>query len=342
MIEIGGDVAGGSSEEELLSTAIATENGDSDDDQDNDDESTKNQNLRITLKKWALDFNIAHLALKELLRIVNGRFSDKNDNILPDDPRTLLQTPQSVSLIPLTDGEYWHHGLANCIKKTFSNLTASKIMSLNFNIDGLPIYNSSKMELWPILFNIAEMPQVPAMVIGIFCGKAKTSDVDSFLMPFVDELKELMCNGIEINSHKITINVRCFVCDSPARAFVKGKDKYAHVNTCKYTNWCLYFAGVANFNGHHGCLKCTTIGEYSYASNTNIFPRTDCERRTDEKFQAKLYGRHHKMDSPILKLDIDIIEQFPVGDSLHLLHLGMMKRLLFGWRDGTFRNSDTK
>lgn len=39
-----------------------------------------------------------------------------------------------------------------------------------------------------------------------------------------------------------------------------------------------------------------------------------------------------------------MIEQFPVGDSLHLLHLGIMKRLLFGWRDGTFRRNrkDTK
>lgn len=37
-----------------------------------------------------------------------------------------------------------------------------------------------------------------------------------------------------------------------------------------------------------------------------------------------------------------MVQQFPVADSLHLLHLGIMKRLLFGWRDGTFRKSDTK
>lgn len=60
------------------------------------------------------------------------------------------------------------------------------------------------------------------------------------------------------------------------------------------------------------------------------------------KFREKHYGSHHKIDSPLLKLNIDMIEQFPVGDSLHLLHLGVMKRLLFGWRDGSFRNADTK
>lgn len=100
--------------------------------------------------------------------------------------------------------------------------------------------------------------------------------------------------------------------------------------------------GVANFNGHHGCLKCTTIGEFSHTSNTNIFPRIDCPKRTDEDFRAKNYGNHHKVDSPLLQLNIDMINQFPIGDSLHLLHLGTMKRLLFGWRDGTYRNSCTK
>lgn len=37
-----------------------------------------------------------------------------------------------------------------------------------------------------------------------------------------------------------------------------------------------------------------------------------------------------------------MVEQFPVGDSLHLLHLGLMKRLLLGWKNGTFIQADTK
>lgn len=77
-------------------------------------------------------------------------------------------------------------------------------------------------------------------------------------------------------------------------------------------------------------------------SRTNIFPRTECALRTDDEFRRKVYGSHHKCDSPLLKLDIDMINHFPVADSLHLLHLGIMKRLLFGWRDGTFLYSDTK
>lgn len=78
------------------------------------------------------------------------------------------------------------------------------------------------------------------------------------------------------------------------------------------------------------------IGEYSHKSNTVTFLQTNCPKRNDKDFREKKYGQHHKLDSPLLKLHIDMIEDFPVSDSLHLIDLGLMKRLLIGWRDGNF------
>lgn len=43
-----------------------------------------------------------------------------------------------------------------------------------------------------------------------------------------------------------------------------------------------------------------------------------------------------------MSLPIDMIEDFPVGDSLHLIDLGIMKRCLLGWRDGSFGSYRTK
>ena len=37
-----------------------------------------------------------------------------------------------------------------------------------------------------------------------------------------------------------------------------------------------------------------------------------------------------------------MIEDFPVADSLHLIDLGIMKRCLLGWRDGSFGTFKTK
>ncbi|XP_063634858.1 uncharacterized protein LOC134805495, partial [Cydia splendana] len=110
-------------------------------------------------------------------------------------------------------------------------------------------------------------------------------------------------------------------CDSPARAYIKG---------------------VCNFNGKHGCLKCCIVGEYSHVSHTVTFPETNCHPRTDQEFREKKYGPHHKTDSPLLRLPVDMVQDFPVADSLHLVDLGIMKRLLVGWRNGNFGKYITK
>lgn len=54
-------------------------------------------------------------------------------------------------------------------------------------------------------------------------------------------MNEIMKNGVFINSQKVTDKIRCFVCDSPARAFMKGKSKN-HCNKLydyhQYTHFC--------------------------------------------------------------------------------------------------------
>lgn len=58
--------------------------------------------------------------------------------------------------------------------------------------------------------------------------------------------------------------------------------------------------------------------------------------RTDESFRTKADPQHHKGETPLTELPIDMVLDFPVGDELHLLHLGLTKKFLNGWRSGTF------
>lgn len=185
-----------------------------------EDETTKNKNLRIAVKNWALKFNINHSALKILFEIINNRF---DSNLLPQDPRTLMETPKSVEIVPCGEGKYWHNGLKFCLENVFSNIHNPINISLNVNLDGLPIFKSAKDEFWPILANIHEFPEQKPMVIGIYSGETKPSDLDAYLMPFVNELQIILDEGICVNSHKISVKIRCFICDSPARAFIKGE-----------------------------------------------------------------------------------------------------------------------
>lgn len=184
------------------------------------DEIARNAELRIDLAAWSMQHNISHNALKDLIAIIN-KASGKE--LLPKDPRTLLQTPRTVKIDSIgTDQQYWHNGLKICLENVFADISKSITVSLNFNMDGLPIFESTSYEFWPILCNITEMPSIRPMVVGIYYGKAKASNLKGYLQPMVDELKSICDEGIDLNGYHITVKIRSFICDSPARAFIKG------------------------------------------------------------------------------------------------------------------------
>lgn len=53
------------------------------------------------------------------------------------------------------------------------------------------------------------------------------------------------------------------------------------------------------------------------------FPRTNCQKRTDYSFRTKQDPDHHKEDTPLLRLPINLIDDVIVADSLHLIDLGI-------------------
>lgn len=59
------------------------------------------------------------------------------------------------------------------------------------------------------------------MIVSVWCGDGKPSDINDFLRPFVIELISLIENGLQINEFQINVSVRCFICDTPARAMIK-------------------------------------------------------------------------------------------------------------------------
>lgn len=66
------------------------------------------------------------------------------------------------------------------------------------------------------------------------------------------------------------------------------------------------------------------------------FPKIDCIKRTDQSFRNREQEEHHKQRSIIEDINgVDMIADFPTSDPLHLLHLGLMKRCLTRWVDGT-------
>lgn len=109
------------------------------------------------------------------------------------------------------------------------------------NIDGLPLFNSSNLQFWPILGLVKNFKSNP-FAIGIFCGRSKPQPLELFLEDFIDELLYLLQEGIEINTFKrYYIGIHSFVCDAPARAFIK----------C-----------IKSLTGYSCCKKCVIRGQY--------------------------------------------------------------------------------
>nr|XP_049465985.1 uncharacterized protein LOC120952913 [Anopheles coluzzii] len=162
---------------------------------------------------------------------------------------------------------------------------------------------------------IHELPEVPVLVLGIFCGSSKPDNVEDYLRQLVDDLNRVMDQGVTINKTKIGIDLRVIIADSPARAFIKG---------------------VANFNAANGCIKCKIVGKKDKKTHRMVFEGT-AEPRTNKEFRQGDYEiSHQKRPTPLLDIkDKDIIKILSIADDLHLLHLGIAKKLGKGYAEGS-------
>lgn len=140
---------------------------------------------------------------------------------LPSDSRTLLKTPREVHLQTMGNGQFWYNGIKNCLGTVFSDIDRSLTLPLVFNVDGIPPFNASTIEFWPILCRIQNMPHLKPMVISIYCGETKPP-LNEFFKQFVEEANDILHNGFYINGHQLKLVIKYFVCDTPARNFIKG------------------------------------------------------------------------------------------------------------------------
>lgn len=267
--------------------------------------------LEDQLSVWASRYNIAHSALRDLLKILHPYHE-----YLPKDPRTLLQTQRQVEVVEISGGHYHHFGIENGIKcqvlGVLSLFTKSQeTIGIQVNIDGVPLFKSSNTQFWPILGRIIEPFSAEPFIIGIFVGEKKPSDIHSFLRDFVEEMKALEQNGIHIEHLKcdVFVAISCVICDTPARAFVKQ---------------------VKGHSGYFGCDKCVQRGVWE---GKMTFPDINAELRTDCQFDEMSQIPHHLGQSPFNKISLGMVSQFPL-DYMHLVCLGVMKRLLLIWVRG--------
>lgn len=122
-------------------------------------------------------------------------------------------------------------------------------ITLQWNTDGVQMFNSSTRAIWPIQISINELPyrdrKDNILLCGLWYGNEKPN-MNLFLRPFIDELTDLHSLGISFippgSEEEITIKVHTLLSpvDSVARAPLQN---------------------VNQFNGKFGCSFCLNPGD---------------------------------------------------------------------------------
>ncbi|XP_043469597.1 uncharacterized protein LOC122503205 [Leptopilina heterotoma] len=169
---------------------------------------------------------------------------------------------------------------------------------------------SGEKGLWVISGRVFYKPDIyKPFAIAIYSGNSKPASVDDFMNDFIVEINNLTHRGVTISEKRFNVRIHCFLCDTPARAFLKCTEGHT---------------------GFYSCERCEVRG--LKLNNVTQFPLTNCPERTDESFRRCSQRRHHKGLSPILKIkpSLNMIFIF-VLEFMHLFCEGMMKRLLMFW-----------
>lgn len=240
-------------------------------------------NLSNDLAQWAIEFKISHTALNSLVCILK-----KYNFTLPSNARTLLKTQRKAVVLDMHDGKYCYFGIANNLKIIFSKvpvLQSLQKINLFVNIDGIPLVNSSSIQFWPILCKINQsLYKLGPFIVAVYCGQSKPSNIHDYLKDFIHEYKTLCDVGIIINTKLYSVSIAGFICDAPARAFIKQ---------------------VKGHTGFYGCEKCTQKGAHPF--NATIFNEIDTELRTNENFLLQTQFEHHNGVSTLAEMNFPLV-----------------------------------
>ena len=268
-------------------------------------DSENKPDLAEEIASWATRNKCTRAALNELLDIFRGQ-----GHRLPKDARTLLQTPQKVETLEKCGGQYRYFGIASGLLKILAQNPdfQDDCIQMCINIDGVPLFKSSGTQLWPIL---CSFHCFQPFIVGIYCGRAKPDSVDEYLADFLAELQQLTRDGIKSSGKTIRLVIKAFICDAPARAFLKCTKSH---------------------NSYYACERCTIRGYYERRVVLGAEEAGIC-LRSEEEFNQVLYTHHQSRKSPLITAGIPCIQSFAL-DYMHLVCLGVVRRMLHYIRNG--------
>jgi hypothetical protein len=207
-------------------------------------------------------------------------------------------------------GEYVYFGVEHLLNQQFQNLELPKVSQngvlLNISIDGIQIYKSGNSSVWATSLQIPCFFKDP-LLLGVYIGKNKPSN-NTLLHQLTADLRQIISKKfLLINNQEVYVDRISFICDCPARCMLK----------C-----------TKGHTGYFACERCTIEG--NYVDHSVVYDEMDQPLRTDASFCSKTNEEHHQGTSILETLKIDMVKNF-ILDSMHLLCLGVSRRLIYFW-----------
>lgn len=262
--------------------------------------------LNEDLAEFMISENLTRDASNRLLHLLRQH----GHSNLPKDCRTLKRTPREVHVTNKCGGQYVYLGVRKCLEMA----DPCDAFELIINVDGIPVFKSSNVQFWPILCMVNSMQP---MIVALYVGSSKPASADQYLVDFVEEMEQLLANGFVGCDGKVTpVILRAFVCDAPARAFIKN---------------------VKNHNSLNGCERCVAKGVS--INNRTTYNHAECfvaEKRCPVKFansEYKYIDTHQVGATLLCRITGDCISLCAL-DYMHLVCLGAVRRMIQFWKKG--------
>lgn len=147
--------------------------------------------------------------------------------------------------------------------------------------------------------------------MALFYGNSKPTCLSEFLSDFLGEIDSLKENGIAFNDKTISVSLLTFVCDAPARAFLK----------C-----------IKGHTGYNSCERCSIPGSYKN-NRVHFYSKTSFPLRSNEDFANMLYDNHQRAHSSLIDHNFPCVSGFCL-DYMHLVCLGVVKRIIWYLKQG--------
>ena len=245
--------------------------------------------------------------------------------------RTSKQIQNDLTISDIKDGS-----LHKSLSEPGQFLSASDTISFTWNTDGVPVFKSSKMSIWPLFLEINELPYKERIhhdnmiISGVWYGDSHPN-MNTYLLPLMEKITAFETSGVNIIVDGEEVEVRgtllCGSCDMPAKAIALN---------------------MKQFNSFFGCPKCLQPGENFRTlagGNVHIFPvnvdnpsgpnRTN-ESMINDAMEAVRTGKPiNGVKGPTalyLAKNYDVIKGTSV-DYMHGVLLGVMKTLMKLWFD---------